>query len=103
MTPTNAQIIEEAARRQQREVETRGRQLGWMNLEHYIIQVVREGWKPPKSVDPNLFVAREIVAAQYEKTGWDNIAAAVREGRHDRMRVITCALAAYKAGKEVKQ
>lgn len=53
MTPTNDQIIEEANRR--------ARERGWgaPPVEHYIIEVVRENWTPPKPVDPDVQAFRK--------------------------------------------
>ena len=92
MTATYKQIITEANRR--------AAEPGWgaRPVEHLIIEVVREGWKPPEPVDPDLLVVREIAAKQY-KGAEAVVSADIRLGKYDGDAVLICALAAYKAGK----
>ena len=58
MTATNDQIVAEANRR--------GTERGWAGppVEHYIIEVVREGWTPPEPVDPDVLACREWMISQ---------------------------------------
>jgi hypothetical protein len=94
VTATNDQIVAEANRR----ATERGRDAP--PVEHYIIEVVREGWKP---VDPDLLAVREIVAKEYEKAGWPALAKSAREGKLDEHRNMRGALIVYKAGREQEQ
>ena len=66
-------------------------------------RLAREGWMPPPPVDPDLLAVREIVAAEWEKTGFRGDADATRRGIVDYTRLVCTALAAYKAGKEAAQ
>ena len=94
MTATNDQIVAEANRR--------AIERGWgaPPVEHYIIEVVREGWTPPPPVDPDLLAVREIVAKVFDEKGWRDAAGKARKGRSDKGATLLAALAAYKAGKE---
>jgi hypothetical protein len=58
MTATYEQIITEANRR--------AAEPGWgaRPVEHLIIEVVREGWKPPEPVDPDVLAYREWMISQ---------------------------------------
>lgn len=76
MSPTNEQITAEARRR------LRGESMG-TTLADKIIEVMREGWKPPEPVDPDLMAWREWGARTYPSEAknisagrWDNL----REG-----------------------
>ncbi len=106
MTPTNDQITDEAWARYNK--QQADQIIGQCKpVEHYIIEVVREGWTPP--VDPDLLVAREIAAK-----GWGELslglskaetAARVSEtlaGSCDTYLPVRAALAAYKAGREAE-
>jgi hypothetical protein len=95
MTATNDQILAEANRR--------GTERGWPRppVEHYIIEVVREGWTPPP-VDPDLLAVREIAAARYERMALYDWAHAARKGELDAGEDLQYPLAAYKAGREVE-
>jgi len=53
MTATYEQIEDEAHRRFDEN------QCSTHTLAHYIIDVTREGWKPPEPVDPDLFAFRK--------------------------------------------
>jgi hypothetical protein len=95
VTATNDQIVAEANRR--------GTERGWAGppVEHYIIEVVREGWTPPP-VDPDLLAVREIAAARYERMALYDWAHAARKGELDAGEDVQYPLAAYKAGREVE-
>lgn len=54
MTATNEQIVVEAQRRFD---ENPGFES--LSLIHYVIEVTREGWKPPEPVDPDVLAYRE--------------------------------------------
>lgn len=57
MTPTNGQIIAEARRR--------AKEQNWrMDIEEYVIEVVRENWTPPEPVEPDVLAFREWERAQ---------------------------------------
>jgi hypothetical protein len=92
MTATYEQIITEANRR--------ATERGWGGppVEHYIIEVTREGWKP---ADPVLLLAREFLARAYENRGGLFIAYAetVRKGFYDKGPVIEAIIDAYNAGR----
>lgn len=97
MTPTNDQIVAEASRR--------AIERGWgaPPVEHFIIEVVREGWTPPPPpVDPDLLAVREIVALEWQQFGSRTVANETRSGDHDDKWFVNCALAAYKAGREAE-
>ena len=58
MTPTNGQIIAEARRR--------AKEQNWrMDIEEYVIEVVREGWTPPEPVEPDVLAFREWAAKDW--------------------------------------
>jgi hypothetical protein len=59
MTATNEQIIEEAHRRAAGDAAW-----GARPVEHFIIEVTREGWKPPEPVDPDVLAYREWASTQ---------------------------------------
>ena len=94
MTATNEQIVAEANRR--------ALERGWgaPPVEHYIIEVVREGWTPP--VDRDLLVVREIVATEWNKRSLPVLAGLVQSGHDDKTSHLAVALAAYKAGREAE-
>ena len=55
MTPTNAQIIAEAERRWLEEYRANGGRLSpHSSKEIHVINIMREGWKPPAPVDPDV-------------------------------------------------
>jgi hypothetical protein len=58
MTATKEQIVAEAERRWENELGERE----WSVVD-YIIEVIREGWKPPEPVDPDVPEYWEWVAA----------------------------------------
>ncbi len=93
MTPTNEQIVVEANRR--------ALECGWgaPPVEHYIIEVVREGWTPPP-VDPEVLAVREVLARS--EVGGENSCAAYLAGAFDSHRSFRMALAAYKAGRDAE-
>jgi len=64
----------------------------------YIIEVMREGWMPPPTVNPDLIAVREIVAREWESKMFPHHADAARKGRYDAEVSVRAALAAYKAG-----
>ncbi len=98
MTATNEQIMAEAWVRY-RKANTATAVIGeYKPLDHFVIEVTREGWKPPEPVDPDLLAVREISAKQFE--GAEAVVSAdIRLGKYDGDAVLICALAAYKAGK----
>jgi hypothetical protein len=87
MTATNEQIKAEAERRRLKQYKAYGGCLpdvGGSLIDH-VIEVTREGWKPPEPVDPDVLAYREWVAswvanpAAEEKVlagGWDNFGTA---------------------------
>lgn len=93
MTATNDQIVAEANRR--------GTERGWAGppVEHYIIEVVREGWVPPP-VDPEVLAVREVLARP--EVGGEKNCDFYLAGTFDHQRSFQIALAAYKAGREVE-
>lgn len=75
--PTNEQIIAEARERRHLAGYGPGANLGSPPLEHYIIEVVREGWKPPEPVDPDFVAFKEWVRGEYpdaHHVDWDVVA-----------------------------
>jgi len=97
VTATHDQIVFEANRR------ALERGPGAPPVEHFIIEVVREGWTPPEPVDPDLPEVREIVAQVWDDAGAPHVARGFRSGRFDKDKALRAALAAYKAGKEAAQ
>ncbi|MFN8996014.1 MAG: hypothetical protein ACK5X3_20435 [Pseudomonadota bacterium] len=77
MSPTNEQIIEEAARRWMAETGPRRE-----SVIDYVIDTVRENWTPPPAVDPDLLAFREWLMKRepdmrrqsyaYDADFWDN-------------------------------
>jgi len=99
MTPTNDQITEEAWARYNK--QKADQIIGQCKpVEHFIIEVVREGWTPPPPVDPDLLAVRGVLALMCNlQSDHDNYC----NGRYDKLRTFQMALAAYKAGKEAAQ
>ncbi len=93
MTAINDQIVAEANRR--------ATERGWdaPPVEHYIIEVVREGWVPPP-VDPEVLAVREVLARP--EVGGEKNCDFYLAGTFDHQRSFQIALAAYKAGREVE-
>jgi len=52
MTATDKEIVEEARKRRHAAGYGPGANLGLPPLDHYIIEVVREGWTPPDVAGP---------------------------------------------------
>jgi hypothetical protein len=115
MTPTNNQIVAEAKRR--------ARERGWgaPPVEHYIIEVVRENWTPPKPVDPDVqafrkwragatagelrepvdaYLAGARMAREQANVLLETLDDIRQHGPNGVSRQASTALAAYKAGKE---
>jgi hypothetical protein len=95
MTATKEQIVAEAERRWEAEIGERE----WSVVD-YIIEVIREGWKPPEPVDPDVLAVRGVLALISNSQSIHN---GYRDGRYDDDRSFQMALAAYKAGREQEQ
>lgn len=65
--PTWREITEEAIRRK---IEALDDGQGSIELERLIVEVVREGWKPPKPVDPDVLAFRAWVKQHPETSDW---------------------------------
>lgn len=63
------------------------------------VQLEREGWTPPKPVDPDLIEAREACATNRERDGFYPNAAVYRKGEFDSTINIQDALTAIKQTK----
>lgn len=78
--PTWQEITAEAIRRKAQGLKD-GR--GDIELEALIVEITREGWKPPPAVDPDLLAFREWLANDPEADAWTGGALLCRLGRHD--------------------
>lgn len=58
MSPTHEQIIAEAWLRHNKVNDAIDSAEDYKPLEHFVIEVVCEGWKPPEPVDPDLLAFR---------------------------------------------
>ena len=56
----------------------------------------------PLPVGPDLLLARKIVAEAYERDGWADFAARVRNGLHDNEFAVRTTLAGIRAGKAMR-
>ena len=56
----------------------------------------------PLPVDPDLLLARKIVADEFERDGCHNMAAGALDGSYDDWRVVRIALAGIRAGKAMR-
>ena len=56
----------------------------------------------PLPVDPDLLLARKIVADEYERAGWPAMAAQALAGVRDGSREVLIALAGIRAGKAMR-
>jgi hypothetical protein len=92
MTATYEQIEDEAHRRFDKNPST--------PLAHYIIEVVREGWKPPEPVDPAVLAYREWEAS---RTGTPAFRASVLAGGWDRTPSAICFVAGFRAAREQEE
>ena len=95
MTPTNDQIVAEAVRRFD---ENPG--IESLSLIHFIIEVVREGWRPPEPVDPAVLAYREWEAS---RTGTPAFRASVLAGGWDRTPSAICFVAGFRAAREQEE
>jgi len=95
MTATNEQIIEEARRRQNRAGECE-------LLSHYIIEVTREGWKPPEPVDPDVLAFREWFTAD-RCTLSSSVRISLDRGDYDKIEVAKAYLAGARMAREQEQ
>jgi len=94
MTATNEQIVAEAERRA---IEDGG---GGAPVEHYIIEVTREGWTPPEPVDPDLLAYRKWEVSQLGNHGYRE---EVLAGKWDRDITATGFLAGARMAREQEQ
>jgi len=92
MTPTYEQIEVEAHRRFDENPCT--------PLAHYIIEVVREGWKPPEPVDPAVLAYREWLVSH---TGTPATRASMLAGGWDRTLSGIGFVAGFRAARKQEQ
>lgn len=99
MKATKEQIIAEADRRRAEHGE------GAPPVEHFIVDVVCEGWTPPEPVDPDVLIAREAAAQQWERHYGDKIEAQRRrDGWCDTGQAVTaCRIAARMAREQERE
>jgi hypothetical protein len=92
MNATKEQIVAEAERRWEHDPVSRD----W-SVTDYIIQVVREGWRPP--VDPDLLAVQEVLRETHPEiaVAWGN-KTALWTAEYAAQAI----LAAYKAGREAE-
>jgi hypothetical protein len=93
MTATNEQIIAEARRRWDQDWPPRP-------FENYVIEVTREGWKPPEPVDPDLLAYREW---EVGKHGTRDFREEVLAGKWDRSASAIGFLAGARMAREQEQ
>ena len=90
MTPTNEQIIAEANRRRKE------RGMDGLLLADFIIEVMREGWKPPEPVDPDVLAFREFAV----RTGLGHLPSSAMAGKLDNGREARAFLAGARMARE---
>jgi hypothetical protein len=95
MTPTNEQIVEEAERRA-RAARAKRSPPNW-SVTDYVIEVVREGWKPP--LDPDLIAVQKALRETHPESvaAWGN-----QTSLWTAAYAAEAILAAYKAGREAE-
>ena len=99
MTATNEQIKAEAERRRLKQYKAYGGRLpdvGGSLIDH-VIEVTREGWKPPEPVDPDLLAVRRLLAEEYPRLAKEMLAGERDHNTHNQR-----FLAGYKAGRAAR-